>query len=229
MFKSLIWLQEVGSTQDFVKEKDMPTETVVVANLQTRGRGRLGRSWHSSEGGLYFSFSLYCGFKDEDTLPLVMACAIADYLESIGFVPAIKWVNDLYLRGKKVCGVLVERLKDKLVVGIGINVNQNTFPEEIEATSLRIISGKTFDRVGMLLGLLNHIQESICRLSNHGFSAFRHEVERRLLFKDSEVILYTPEPVVGILQGVGLDGSLLLLTQDGLRSFRIGELSLRAL
>ncbi|MFN3471400.1 MAG: biotin--[acetyl-CoA-carboxylase] ligase, partial [Aquificaceae bacterium] len=141
----------------------------------------------------------------------------------------IKWVNDVYLQGKKVCGVLTERLKDRIVVGMGINLNQKDFPKDIEAISLKIASGKDYDKVDFLLGLLDYIESSIERLSKEGFTAFKNVIEQRLLFKDSEVILYTPHPVVGILQGIDRDGSLLLMTQDGLRAFQVGEITLRAL
>ncbi|MFN4012760.1 MAG: biotin--[acetyl-CoA-carboxylase] ligase [Aquificaceae bacterium] len=229
MFKILLWLEEIPSTQDFLKEKNLPLWSVVVANKQTKGRGRLGRVWHSQEGGLYFSFSLPQGIRDENTLPLVLSNALADYLKLLGFIPAIKWVNDVYLRGKKVCGVLTERLKDRIVVGMGINLNQKEFPKDIEAISLKIASGKDYDKVDFLLGLLDYIESSIERLSKEGFTAFKNVIEQRLLFKDSEVILYTPHPVVGILQGIDRDGSLLLMTQDGLRAFQVGEITLRAL
>jgi BirA family biotin operon repressor/biotin-[acetyl-CoA-carboxylase] ligase len=229
MFKILLWLEEITSTQDFLKEKNLPLWSVVVANKQTKGRGRLGRVWYSQEGGLYFSFSLPQGIRNENTLPLVLSNAVADYLRSLGYIPAIKWVNDVYLQGKKVCGVLTERLKDRIVVGMGINLNQESFPRDIDAISLKIVSGKEHDKIGFLLGLLDYIESSIEKLSKDGFMVFKDIIEQRLLFKDSEVILYTPQPVVGILQGIDKDGSLLLITQDGIKAFQVGEITLRAL
>ncbi|MFN3598694.1 MAG: biotin--[acetyl-CoA-carboxylase] ligase [Aquificaceae bacterium] len=229
MFSTLLWLEEVSSTQDFLKEKSLPPWSVVIANRQTRGRGRLGRQWHSQEGGLYFSFSMPQGIKDENTLPLVLSNAVADYLKSLGFMPAIKWVNDVYVQGKKLCGILTERLKDKIIVGIGINLNQESFPEDIDAISLRKIKGEIYDKVGFLLNLLDYLGKAIEKLSQKGFCAFKEDIEQRLLFKDSEVILYTQKPVVGILQGIDIDGSLLLLTQEGIKSFQVGEITLRAL
>lgn len=229
MFKILLWLEEIPSTQEFIKEKNLPLYSVVVANRQSKGRGRLGREWHSQGGGLYFSFSLPQGIRDEITLPLVLSNTVADYLKSLGFLPAIKWVNDVYLQGKKVCGILTEKLKDRIVVGIGINLNQESFPENLKAVSLKMISGRVFDKVDFLLGLLDYVEKSLYKLSEEGFSPFKDRIEDRLLFKNFEVILYTPEPVVGILQGIDKDGSLLLLTQDGLKAFQVGEITLRAL
>ena len=227
MFKSFLWLEEVSSTQQVIRS--LPHRSLVVANRQTSGRGRQGRLWHSQEGGLYLSFSLPRGIKDEGTLPLVVASSVADCLESLGFLPAIKWVNDVYLRGKKVCGVLVEGLKDRILVGIGINLNQEGFPPELEATSLRLISGKTYNKVDFLLTLLDFLSAGLNRLEKLGFQGFKDSIENRLLFKDAEVILYTPEPKVGILQGIGDDGSLLLMTQEGLKRFQVGDITLRPL
>lgn len=227
MFSSILWLDEIPSTQDFVKERNIPVGAVVVANRQTAGRGRLGRSWHSPEGGLYFSFSLPAGMRDEGTLPLVLAYSVCTCLESLGFMPAIKWVNDVYLRGKKLCGVLTERLKDRIVAGIGININQESFPQELDAISLKMVSGRSFDRVDFLLKLLDFMEKDLLRLSESGFSQFREEIQSRLLFVGSEVVLYTPQPVAGILQGIGEDGSLLLLTSEGTKSFSVGEVTLR--
>ncbi len=227
MFKSLLWLEETSSTQKLAT--GLSVGTVVSANKQTSGRGRMGRHWHSPEGGLYFSFSLPVGIRDEATLPLVIAHSVASYLKTLGFMPAIKWVNDVYLGGKKVCGVLTEKLKDRIVVGIGVNLNQESFPEDIEAISLKMLGGKTFDKMDFLLGLLEQIEKDLEKLNSLGFSAFKQAIENRLLFKDSEVILYTPEPVVGLLKGISEEGSLLLLTQEGLKSYNVGDLTLRAL
>lgn len=228
MFRSLLWLEKVSSTQDFVKEKKVSPGTVVVANRQTSGRGRMGRNWHSPEGGLYLSFSLATGIREERTLPLVFAHSVSLYLKKLGFMPAIKWVNDVYVGGKKVCGVLTERLRDRIVVGIGINLNQETFPEGLDALSLKMLSGRNFEKVDFLLGLLEYLEMGIKRLQQESFKSLKEEIEERLLFKESEVILYTPEPVVGVLQGLSEDGSLLLLTQEGLRSFSVGDITLRA-
>jgi BirA family biotin operon repressor/biotin-[acetyl-CoA-carboxylase] ligase len=227
MFESLLWLKETTSTQDFLKDKKLNPYTVVVADRQTKGRGRLGRSWHSQEGGLYLSFLLPRGLRDEKTLPLIVSYAVSELLKSLGFVPAIKWVNDVYLSGRKVCGVLVEGTKDRLVVGIGLNVNQEGFPQELKAISLRMVCGRVFDRVELLMLLLDFLKENLHRLKEEGFVVFKKDIEDRLLFKGQEVVLYTPEPVVGLLEGISADGSLLLMTSEGLKGFAVGDVSLR--
>lgn len=225
MFLNLLWLEETTSTQEIIR--NLPVYSLVVANRQTAGRGRMGRVWHSQEGGLYFSFSLPKGLRQENTLPLVVANSVADHLKSLGFMPAIKWVNDVYLQGKKLCGVLTQGLKDLIIVGAGINLNQENFPEELEAISLKMVCGKTFDKADFLFGLLNFIVRDLHTLQEEGFVPFRSRIENRLLFMDEQVVLFTPEPVAGIMKGIDSDGSLLLLTQEGLKAFRVGEVTLR--
>jgi BirA family biotin operon repressor/biotin-[acetyl-CoA-carboxylase] ligase len=120
----MLWLEETGSTQIVLKEFSFPYGTVVVANRQRDGRGRFGRRWNSEEGGLYFSFLLRAeDFKELLPLPLVVGYGVLLQIERKGFKPMLKWVNDVYILGKKVCGVLVERSKEKVVVGVGINLN----------------------------------------------------------------------------------------------------------
>lgn len=225
MFERLLWLEEAGSTQDLIK--GLPPHSVVVAKRQTSGRGRMGRHWHSEVGGLYFSLSLNRGFKDEVSLPLVVAYAVGEYLKKEGLKPVIKWVNDLYLMGKKVCGVLCESSRDRLYVGVGLNLNQREFPEELEAISLSMVSGRTYREVDMLLELLDFLAGALELLKREGFRAFKEEIESMLLYRDQEVVLYTPEPVVGILKGLDKDGSLLLITHEGEKTFTVGDISLR--
>ncbi|RMH06050.1 MAG: biotin--[acetyl-CoA-carboxylase] ligase [Aquificota bacterium] len=227
MFERIAWLEEVSSTQELLKSKPFPINTVLVAKRQTSGRGRMGRLWHSEEGGLYLSFSLPAKAKEEQTIPLVVAFGVCQYLRWEGLRPAIKWVNDVYLEGKKVCGVLAEKTKDRLIVGVGLNVNQKVFPEDVWATSMSLVSGKEYNLVDVLLRLLDFLHGALKTFFQEGFKPFKDPIEDMLLFKDQEVILYTPEPVVGIMKGIKEDGSLLLLTSEGEKSFTVGELTLR--
>lgn len=118
---------------------------VIVAAAQSAGRGRRGKSFSSLPGGLYFSFVT----KKNDVAPLTVAAgvAVASALSHFGFSPEIKWVNDVLLGGKKVCGILAEAVSgtDFCVIGIGINVLASAIPDELKgiATSLDIEDGKT--------------------------------------------------------------------------------------
>jgi len=122
-----------------------PHGTVVIADHQTAGRGRFSRGFFSPRGtGLYISFVLHSGrlgFSDPTAITAFAGVCVCEAVESVcGFVPSIKWVNDVYLNGKKICGILTEGVTDfesggisEIVLGIGINVSTMTedFPEEI--------------------------------------------------------------------------------------------------
>jgi BirA family biotin operon repressor/biotin-[acetyl-CoA-carboxylase] ligase len=224
----MLWLEETGSTQNVLKEFSFPYGTVVVANRQREGRGRFGRKWHSEDGGLYFSFLLRAeDFKELLPLPLVVGYGILLQIERKGFKPMLKWVNDVYVSGKKVCGVLVERSKEKVVVGVGINLNQKEFPSDLRATSLYILKNEVFEKKEFLLETLEILDIVLEEFKNFGFEKFRPAIRQRLMFLGEEVIVYSQEPVVGIFEDIDQEGSLLLRTAQGLLRFNAGEVSLR--
>jgi BirA family transcriptional regulator, biotin operon repressor / biotin---[acetyl-CoA-carboxylase] ligase len=136
--------------------------TVIVAESQTSGRGRLGRSWHSErEAGLYFSMVLFP--KAPPSLAPLFTLATATAMHNAveryaGLDIDIKWPNDLLVGGKKFCGILSEMqaevdLVRNIVIGVGVNANHESFPEDIagRATSLRIASGRIQSRIEILL------------------------------------------------------------------------------
>ncbi|MBQ7624482.1 MAG: biotin--[Clostridia bacterium] len=124
----------VTSTNDAAKEIcGKYRRAAVLARAQTKGRGRCGRSFYSPEGaGLYMSYILDVTPDEALKIPLTPLCAVAvcRALEAFGVRGVgIKWVNDVYLRGKKVCGILVESCGDKVICGIGVNLTTESFPE----------------------------------------------------------------------------------------------------
>ena len=136
----------VGSTNDEVKRRAVSGEAegyLLVARSQTRGKGRLGRSFYSpANTGIYMSLLLRPQCKAEETTLITTAAAVAvcKALEKLGVTPAIKWVNDIFVKGKKVCGILTEagfcggeRLS-YAVLGIGVNIYtpENDFPEDLK-------------------------------------------------------------------------------------------------
>lgn len=167
---------QVSSTNEKAWEIIETTEKLrdgfcVFAESQTRGRGRMGREWHSApESGLWFSVILKCGVPP-DKVPFLTAgasLAVANCLQQFVHLPAeIKWPNDVMIRGRKVCGILVEARSnhpDIYVLGIGLNVNQsrNDFPEDLHdtATSLRLErpGARPLNRVRVLRPLLFYLE-----------------------------------------------------------------------
>ena len=138
-------------------EEGAPEGILVVAESQNSGKGRRGRVWKSPAGsGIWMSFLLKPQIRPEyaSRLTLVAAMAVSAGIEEVtGLTSQIKWPNDLVLSGKKICGILTEMSTDLdtiryIIVGIGINVNTSSFPEEIRetATSLYLESGRKWKR-----------------------------------------------------------------------------------
>jgi len=166
--KTIHHLLETGSTNDGARqlaEQGAPEGTLVLAEEQTRGRGRLGRSWLSERGaGIYASILFRPVLKPRDAAVLTLVAAVAgsEAIEhASGLNADIKWPNDLLLSGRKCCGILSEMQAERddiryVVVGIGINVNHSLFPEELgqRATSLRIEGKQTYSRVALLCEFL---------------------------------------------------------------------------
>ena len=129
-------------------------DVVIVADEQTKGKGRFNRKWFSSKGGLYLSILL----KEQDIgnvkyLTFISALSAVKSIEKItGLKAKIKWPNDIHFNGKKLCGILTETFKEGVVVGVGINTNQKKFNKQISniATSIKIESNKTVDKEKLL-------------------------------------------------------------------------------
>lgn len=178
--KSVICLDTVGSTNRCLKtlaNDGAPSGTVVVADEQTNGRGRRGRSFVSPKGrGIYLSYLLRIESAPADSTSLTAwaAAAAASAIETVcGAEPEIKWVNDLLLSGKKLCGILTElsvesesNLIDYVVVGIGVNVNEEAedFPPELRdiAISLRQVLGHEQPRAALCAELIRRFDRLLC-------------------------------------------------------------------
>ncbi len=131
----------VGSTNDAAKELCTGKETpvLVVAEGQTAGKGRQGKSFYSPErSGLYFSLAVGTNSFDFTGVTCAVAVAVTQALESLtDLKPKIKWVNDIYIENKKVCGILVQAVSEQgkvhhLIIGVGVNISTADFPEELK-------------------------------------------------------------------------------------------------
>ncbi len=170
--KKIIRIEETPSTNDLAKEyakKGEEEGTVIVAEYQTRGKGRLGRSFFSPQGaGLYMSVILRpTDNKNGLLITSFAAVAVCRVIKKVcGASPKIKWVNDVYLGGKKVCGILTESLisegkAEYIILGIGINVNGADFPDDIKdiATSVEKETLKKQDKETLLREILKELDE----------------------------------------------------------------------
>jgi len=172
-------LAETASTNDVAREqgrKGAPAGFLAASSRQTRGRGRLGRSWESPQnGGLYVSILLRPGLRSSETgqLTILSSVATVDAVEAAaGFRPQIKWPNDLVVNGRKLAGLLIETEPEGArlafaVVGIGINVRQEAddFSPAVRdlATSLLLVTGQSFRRADLLVALLHAFSQRLER------------------------------------------------------------------
>ncbi len=145
----------LDSTNEYLKNKEKLEEyEVVIAKTQTNGRGKRGSVWISNEGAALFSFvidsigyddkvTIYTGFIVRNILHKLIKEAFSENVESY---LKFKWPNDIYYKDKKLCGILCEKVGEKIIVGIGINVNNNDFGIFNErATSLNIVTGEKYE------------------------------------------------------------------------------------
>lgn len=170
--KRIIYFEEVDSTNLVAKQLGKQEGThgiLVVAEKQNAGRGRLGRNWSSPKGsGIYLSLVLQPEINPEHAAMLTIIAALAvnqGIRKTTGIESYIKWPNDIVINGKKVCGILTEMssVNEKLecvVIGIGINVSQMSFPKELKsmATSLQMEGKKDVDRSELIINIMNYLE-----------------------------------------------------------------------
>ena len=161
--RAIVWLESTASTMTVAAQlaaEGCVPGTVVVAEEQTAGQGRHGRRWHSEKcAGLYVSIILGRGLPPDSLQSLTLALGLATreaILLATGVSCELKWPNDLLVGGRKCAGILVQRTAAAVIAGIGVNVNQERFPVDLEAsaTSLRMASGKEHSREDLLVHLL---------------------------------------------------------------------------
>jgi BirA family biotin operon repressor/biotin-[acetyl-CoA-carboxylase] ligase len=218
-----------------------PSATVVAAENQSAGRGRMGRVWHADMGGA-LTFSLLWRFERGAGalagLSLAVGVALARVFETLGAARAmLKWPNDVVWRGSKLAGILIEMQGDALgpslaVIGIGINVRlSEAVRKRVDqpSTDLETACGKPLDRNEVLARLLAELHRVLEGFARDGFGAFHGEWQRRHAYQGRAVKLALPDGRVesGVARGVADDGALLVETATVLRRYHTGEISLR--
>ena len=218
------------STNDIAKvlgREGAAEGTMVLAETQTAGRGRLGRSWLSPKGaGLYVSLLLRPPLPPHE-LPLITLSTAVSVVRAlaraVGVTPGIKWPNDLILNGKKLGGILTEMETESdqiryLVVGMGLNVNNPDFPPELggRATSLLKEEGKSFHRLTILKAWLEEFETLYGQFLARGFPEILEEWKRHSVTLGRYVtVRQGPRQIEGLAIRVTPDGALLLETARG--------------
>ncbi|WP_147804766.1 biotin--[acetyl-CoA-carboxylase] ligase [Alkalicoccus halolimnae] len=202
--------------------------TVVIADKQTKGRGRLGREWESSMGtGLAVSLILkpdVPAYKAPQ-LTLVAAVSVVKAIEQITGVKAeIKWPNDLLIEGKKVCGILTEMQADpdrikSVIVGIGLNVNETVFPEHLHhiAASLSGFADSPPERAQLAAAVLNQFAEDYELYKQSGFAGVKAEWESYSCTLGRKIqVRQNGSYINGTAEAVDSQGVLKLRDKDGI-------------
>lgn len=214
---------------------DAPEGSVFVAEEQTAGRGRGAHGWHSARSaGIYCSVLLRPKLAPADVLMLSLAAGLAArdaVAEVTGMIADLRWPNDLLLGGKKFCGILIEMNAEAtrvrhVVVGIGMNVNQESFPGELapRATSLRLQAGRNWSRVELAAALLKSLDREYREIAA---PAGREQVRRRFeqlssAARGTRVRVEEDGAWEGITEGLDERGFLRVRTESGLRTVLSG-------
>lgn len=243
---NIIHLEQIDSTNTEARRQAMQgiaEGLVITAEKQTAGKGRRGRSWESPEGeNLYFSMLLRPEVPIDKTpmLTLIMALSVAKAVNKFCELdPLIKWPNDLVLSGKKICGILTEmhmsesQIED-VIVGTGINVNQELFSSELvdKATSLLLESNRKLDKKQLLEVVLVEfatLYETFLEVQDLSF--IQEEYNGRLVNRNKEVLVLEPgNEYQAVARGINSKGELLVVKEDGSEeAVYAGEVSVRGI
>ena len=239
----IIWHKSLDSTQNEVQRHldDLDNLSVIAARDQTAGRGQRGNSW-LTEPDRNLTASLLIRFGTDGIPPLpaktyfrlnmAFSLALQAYLSSLCIPAVIKWPNDIYVKGKKICGVLIENVLSEgkiasSVIGFGLNLNQTDFPALANATSVKCLTGLETDvdeALEILSGLI--VREIVDSLEGDGTGLLSRYEEN--LFGKGEKRNYRDllhgEEFEGILTGIAPDGRAVLHTGSGERLFAFKEL-----
>ena len=227
--------------------------TVLFAEHQSAGRGRFSRSFYSPRGaGLYFSL-IFCPSipaRTEREVPssalytAISATVICRCLKALGFAPQIKWVNDIYLNGKKICGILSEGIIDMetssvqaVIIGIGLNVKESNFPPELKnkAGSLFTEAGSSFseaeapslNRNVLASSIISSLIEALYGLHSQNTLMEEYKSLSLLTGKKVRVLPFAGTPYQALVLGISDLGHLIIETEDGKKDELIsGEVSL---
>ena len=230
------WVDETDSTQDELRRRFLESDnlSVTAARFQTEGRGQRGNKW-TSERGENLTFSMLLKFGEGAFPPLPVSrqfaitkaatLAVVSYLGGKGVEASVKWPNDIYVRDKKICGMLVENVLDgdKVAVsfvGIGLNMNQREFdPSLLNPTSLSLATGSRYDLESELEVLASILAGSFGRLLGSGAPSAADEEYESLLYRKGEFHEYVScadgTVFEGKIIGVSPEGRLLVINKEG--------------
>ncbi|MBI5000262.1 MAG: biotin--[acetyl-CoA-carboxylase] ligase [Euryarchaeota archaeon] len=232
LWKDIEHRKEIGSTNEGIRalaEKGAPGGIVIVSDIQTGGKGRLGRKWESPKGGLWFSFLLRPRMLpgSAPVITLMAGAAVAKALRALYKIDArVKWPNDILIDGRKVCGILSEASAqggklDFAIVGIGINANNDARALRLERpiaqpVSVKDLVNREVDIPELLAGVLQAIEREYALVRDgktdkvlSDWSSLSDTIGKRVEIMDAGARL------MGMAKGIAADGALVLETESG--------------
>ncbi len=222
---------EIDSTNSFLKrEKNLENYDLAIAKNQTDGRGRRGNSWVSKEGAALFSFVL----KEDDCLtieeyrklPLVVGVAVLRALKKfINLQYMFKWTNDIYVNDKKMSGILVEKINNNFIIGVGINVNNKGFGGLIDsATSMSLESGEEFNVEEVAFTVVDEFKRCFSEFLRGEWKILLNEInEINYLINKKISIKIIDKFIYGTGGKILEDGTLEVIVDGEKKSYDIGE------
>lgn len=241
--KKIDLFKSIDSTNTFAKklaQLNAEHGTVIISEEQTEGKGRLGRNFFSpNRSGIYLSIILrpQLDLESSTLITSLVAVAVAGAIEKLtGIETKIKWVNDIYINGKKVCGILTEAglnfesgTLDYAVVGIGINVSTAKFPDAIKdkATSIELEAKKSISRSELIAEVLNQLEDEYKKINSKSF--LKEYINRSNIIGQEITIITNDSSYPATAINIDENARLVIRTKDGEeKTLNSGEISIRA-
>ena len=239
-FDEVVVLKQTTSTSDVAKDlaKSGVKSALVVSESQTNGRGRLNREFYSPKNkGIYLSLVLRPNLKMSDAFKITSFCGVAtaNAIESLaGVKVGLKWVNDLFINGKKVGGILTESTidgesgnLDYVIVGIGVNVYDDVYPNFIKdvATNIEKESGKKIDRNELIAKIVNNLSGLESTVIDGAY--LKEYSDRQVILNKQVKVVLASEEFYATAVGIDENGALIVNKNGELKTITAGDVSIR--
>jgi BirA family biotin operon repressor/biotin-[acetyl-CoA-carboxylase] ligase len=241
MGKNVLRFEEIDSTNVYAAEmiaKTNPVEgTCIISDFQSAGKGQIGRYWHSEAGkNLLASFILYpknLAATDQFFLNIISGLAVMDVVSAFCKNVSIKWPNDIYVQNKKIAGILVQntlRGKDvkSTIIGIGINVNEIAFPDDLpNPTSLALETNAAFTIENIRLHIAARLEYYYSKLNARHLPSIKQQYLNHMYRRnmESNYLLSDETEIKGAITGIDHDGRLLIDIGGKITAFAFREIS----
>jgi len=223
----IVHLKKIDSTQEYLKNffKEFKDEELFIfADTQTKGKGRFENKFFSPEGGIYLSFYLP-DLKEQRRAFLITSVSAFTFIEDVtkkyNLRPYIRIPNDIMIENKKICGILIEKINDNFINGVGINVNTEDFPEELKsAGSLYLFTGEKFNLNNLKMELISRILEF-----NKKNSEFLYEIYRKNIPLNVKIeFVHENRSYRGILKNIMDNFYIEVLREKNIKYFSLFEI-----